>query len=180
MATLNSNTVFSVGDATTVIETVDVVVLAAPTPGSGKGRLIHPTYGTYDYAIGPEQWGNVDTDVIIPPIWANKTTLSGASNTLWQGSIKDVQVYERWGGQVSMHAEQMRKFVQFWTNPPTPPADYVVWEPNYINALSYKVIITDVTCGGRSGINMDYTVFQGDQFVKGPLEIKMRLVGYNV
>lgn len=179
MATLTSNEIFSVGDSTTIVESVDVLVIPAPTPGSGNGRLIHPTYGTYDYGIAPESWGNIDTDAVIPPIWANKRTLTGATNTLWNGSIKDVEVYERWGGAVSMKAAQIRKFIQFWTNPPT-PTSYTVWEPNYINALSYKVIIVSVSCGGRTGINMDYTVLQDDGFVKGPVEIKMRLVAYNV
>lgn len=179
MAVLTSSGTFSVGDAAVVQESVQISIIAAPTAPSGKGRLTHPVYGTYDYEIGPEQWGNVDTDVVIPPIWANKRTLTGAANTLWAGAIKDVEVYERWGGAVSMHANQLRKFVQFWTDPPN-PTDYIVWEPNYINGLSYKVIVFDVSCGGRSGINMDYTILQDQGFVKGPVEIKMRLIDYNV
>lgn len=77
-----------------------------------------------------------------------------------------------------MKADQVRKFIMFWTDPPNPP-EYVVWEPNYVNALSYKVIITAVSCGGRSGINLDYTLLQSDGFVKGPVEVKMRIVDYN-
>lgn len=178
MALLTSQDTFSVGDATVTQETVQIPVLSAPVAPSGTGRLIHPTLGTYDYVEAPPEWGNMDTDAVIPPIWSSVKTLSGGSNTMWPGYMRDVEVYERWIGRVAIKAPQMRMLLDFWKNAPADP-DYVVWEPNYINANSYKVIILDVSTGGSKGVNLDYTMFQGDGFVKGPVVLKMRLVDYN-
>jgi hypothetical protein len=177
MATLTSSETFSVGAAATIEETVQIPVVSAPVPPSGTGRLVHPTLGTYDYEMAPPEWGNMDVDAVVPPIWQNSKTLTGGSNTLWIGVVQDVEVYERWTGPVAMYAPQMRMFLDMWTNPPIPP-EYVVWYPNYLNEFAFKVIILDVSTGGSKGVNMDYTLFQGNGFVKGPVTLSMRLVDY--
>ena len=179
MATLVSSGIFSVGDAVLVEEQVSVPVISAPSfgAGTGTGRLIHPTLGTLDYDMAPPEWGGMDGDAIIPPIWASARTLTGGANTLWPGYMKDVEVYERWPGKVSMKAPQFRAFIDFWVNPPTPPS-YVEWYPNYLNGNGYQVIITSVSSGGNKGVNLDFTLFQADGFIKGPVQINMRLVDY--
>ena len=179
MATLTSSGIFSVGDSVLVQEQVSVPIISAPSfgGGSGTGRLVHPTLGTYDYVMAPPEWGNMDTDAIIPPIWASTKTLTGGANTLWSGYMKDVEVYERWTGKVAMKAPQFRMFLDFWMNPPSPPS-YVEWYPSYMNGNGYQVIIVDVACGGAKGVNLDYLIFQVDGFIKGPVVLKMRLVGY--
>ena len=76
-----------------------------------------------------------------------------------------------------MKAPQFRMFLDFWMNPPSPPS-YVEWYPSYMNGNGYQVIIVDVACGGAKGVNLDYLIFQVDGFIKGPVVLKMRLVGY--
>lgn len=175
MATLQSSDTFSVGDAVLTQEQINVLVVSSPIAGSGLGRLVHPTLGTYDYEIAPIEFGNMDTDAVIAPVWASEKTLTGSANTLWNGYMADVEVYERWTGKVALRAAQFRMFKDMWMNPPSPPS-YVEWYPNYINSNGYKVLILDVSTGGGSGVNLDLTVTQGDGFVKGPVELKMRLV----
>jgi hypothetical protein len=177
MATLQSSDTFSVGDAVLTQEQVTVPVVAAPVSGSGTGRLIHPTLGTYDYDMAPPEWGNMDTDAIIPPVWASAKTLTGGANTLWSGYMKDVEVYEKWTGKVAMKAPQFRTYLDFWMNPPSPPS-YILWYPNYLNANGYQVLITSVSCGGSKGVNLDFTLYQSDGFIKGPVTLNMRLVDY--
>lgn len=177
MATLTSSEIFSVGAATAVEESVTIPVVSAPVAPSGTGRLVHPTLGTYDYEMAPPEWGNMDSDAVINPVWQNVKTLTSGSNTLWRGNIQDVEVYERWTGAVAMYAAQFRMMMDMWTNPPAPP-EYVVWYPNYVNANAYKVVILDLNCGGSKGVNLDYTLFQSQGFIRGTVTLSMRLVDY--
>lgn len=177
MATLTADNTFTIGDNTTVVEQVDITIVSAPSAPNGPGRLVHPTLGTYDYEISPDEWGNMDQDAIVAPIWSSEMTLASGVNTVWAGHIKDVEVFERWTGRIGMRAPQFRMLQDMFRNPPVPPS-YVEWYPSYINALGFKVIITKITSGGQSGTTLDYTVLQNQGFVKGPIELSMRLVGY--
>jgi hypothetical protein len=89
----------------------------------------------------------------------------------------DLEVTESWLGRVAVKAAQFRMFVDMWRNPPIPGAGYIVWSPNYITNTSYNVQVISVTTGGSQGITLDYTILQGDGFIKGPLEITYRVVG---
>ena len=178
MTTLSSQDTFSVTAGSTQQQQVTLLTVSGPVAPDGLGRLTHPTLGTYDYSIAPAEFGNMDTDAIIPPILSHTRTLSGAANTKWNGYMRDVEVYERWLGKVALKAPQFRMMLDMWTNTPEPP-EYIVWTPNYLNNNAYKVIISDLSCGGGKGINLDYTLFQGDGFIKGPVELKMRLIEYN-
>lgn len=176
MPLLTTEETFGVADlGATVAESVVVRVTGPVTPPNGTGRLIHPTFGTYDYEIAPDEWGNVDADILAPPIWSHSRTLTGAASTQWAGSIRDLEVYERWTGKVAVRAPQLRMYIDMWQNPPTAPS-YLRWSPNYINAYSYNVQLISVACGGQSGINVDFTILQGSGFVKGPLELTYRIV----
>lgn len=179
MATLNSSEVFSVGSASTAQEEVDIVIIAAPTVGdeSAKGRLIHPSIGTYDYTTRPDEWGEFDADVIVPPTWQSVKTLSAGANTLWAGNIQDVEVYERWTSDAAMSAAMFRMLLSFYINPPT-PTEYIEWYPNYINENGYKVILVDVKSGGSRGRNFNHVMLQNTPYIKGPVELNMRIVGY--
>src|SRR5438105_11089454 len=96
MTTLTSSATITIGDGSTVTEQASVVVIPAAGVGEGNGRLIHPTLGTYDYDMPPNQWVNLHGDVIVAPIWASEKTLSSVANTLWQGVIRDVVIEEHW------------------------------------------------------------------------------------
>ena len=178
MAILTATNTLSVGDATILDDTVVVTVINTPQiEGVAQGRLAHPGIGTYDYEKAPDEWTNMYTDVIIPPTWSSTKTLTWGQHTLWAGNIRDVEVYEKWNGRVAMKGPQFTTLLNFWVNPPTPP-DYIIWSPNYLNSNSYKVIIVGVTSGTGSAVNLDYTLFQGSGFIKGPVTLKMRLVNW--
>jgi len=119
MTVLTASDTFSVGDtAPRAVETVPVIVVSAPTAPGGTGRLHHPVFGTYDYEIAPDEWTNLDSDIIYSPIWSHTQTLDGVASTRWAGYMKDVEVSERWVGAVAMKAGQLRMFLDFWMNPP--------------------------------------------------------------
>src|SRR5689334_2716317 len=153
MTTLTSSTTFSIGASSTVVESVSVTIPPAIAAGTGRGRLIHPTLGTYDYAQMPDEWVNVDGDVAIAPIWASQRTLDGDANTLWQGDIRDVLVEEHWTFAISI--AHVRAIVAMWQNPPDPDDGYVKWVPNYANGNTYNVLMDSVTVGGQ-GVKLNY------------------------
>ncbi|MGH7343287.1 MAG: hypothetical protein ACREK4_00110 [Candidatus Rokuibacteriota bacterium] len=174
MTVLTSSSVFTIGAGGVLTESIAITVLPAAAPGTGKGRLIHPTLGTFDYPHAPDSWTNLPSDVVIQPVWANARTLDGAANTLWPGSIQDVEVAERWESPISMKVEFLNQLILFWTNPPAPPS-FVEWRPSYQNTLGYKVMMLKVTCGGNE-VTLDYVSRQG--WVRGTTELRMRLIGY--
>lgn len=172
MTTLTSSATFTIGASSTVVESASVTILPAVAAGSGSGRLVHPTLGTYDYAFMPDSWLNMDGDAIIAPIWSTSTTLAGAANTLWQGSIKDVEVEERWSFAVKV--EHLRAILSFWMNPPDPDDGFVAWYPNYANGNGYNVLMLDVSVGGQ-GVQLNY-VSRRHNFVIEDMALRMRLV----
>lgn len=172
MTTLTASTTFTVGASSTVTESASVIILPAITAGSGRGRLVHPTLGTYDYAYMPDEWINVDGDVIIPPIWSSSKTLDGAANTLWQGHIRDVEVEEHWTFAVSI--AHLRTILSYWQNPPDPDDGYVTWYPNYANGNAYSVLMLDVSVGGQ-GVKLNY-ISRRHSWVIEDMVLRMRLV----
>lgn len=178
MAILTAEETFSVADAvSTTTESVTISVISAPVAPNGTGRLTHPTFGTYDYEIAPAEWDGIDQDILIPPVWQHEKTLSGGTSTLWQGYMRDVNVAERWLGTYAMRAPQFRMLLDMWRNPPSAPS-YVIWTPNYTTTYSYQVQLVSLTVGGTSSITMDYTVLQGDGFIKGPVELTYKVIDY--
>lgn len=180
MTILTAQDTFSIeGESSLTYDEVTVTVISAPVAPQGKGRLIHPTYGTYDYEIAPDEWQNLDLDILVPPVWQHDKTLTGGTSTRWAGYMRDLEVVERWLGRYAMRAQQFRMIVEMWRNPPTAP-EYVIWCPNYITANMYDVEIVSVSTGGSQGITLDYTLLQGEGFIKGAMEITYKVIGYHV
>lgn len=176
MAIFSAESTFVVADTeSAATEAVTVVVTAPVTAPNGTGRLIHPIYGTYDYELAPDEWGNFDSDIVAAPVWAHTRTLTGAVGTQWSGYARDPEVYEQWNGAVAAHAAQLRMFLDMWQHPPTPPT-YLRWAPTYVNNHIYDVQLVDISCGGASGINLNYLMLQNLGFVKGPLKLTYRIV----
>jgi hypothetical protein len=150
---------------------------------TGKGRLVHPSLGRYDYEVKPDQWTNIDADAIISPVWASSRTLTGAANVLWPGNLRDVVVEERWTapGGISMPIEQLRMLLSFWTTQHDPEEAYVEWYPTYITRVAFKALIVNLTAGSQ-GIALDdvvnYRDLRGpDGWVTAPVVLTLRLVG---
>lgn len=174
MTTLTSSATFTIGEASTESASTVLSILPAIGSGSGTGRLIHPTFGAYDYEKCPDEWTNMDGDAIIAPIWSSSKTLNGASNTLFVGNIRDVVVEERWLGEISVSLTMLRMLAAIWQNPPNPSDGYVTWYPNYVNDLGFKVIVLALDLNGQ-GLNFDYVSRQG--YCSGELVLRMRIAG---
>lgn len=157
MPTLTNTATLAIGAGAPAVEEVEITVIPAASVVSGKGRLVHPTLGALDYTYTPNKWTNIDGDVIAPPTWASSKTLQGSSNTLWRGDIRDVTVVERWtrdAGGIIMPMDMLRTLLLFFLNPPDPASAWVLWYPTYTSDLSFKVLLTNLQCGG-DGITLD-------------------------
>jgi hypothetical protein len=175
MAVLTSSATFTVADAATEVETLDLPIIGVAGVGEGTGRLIHPTLGTYDYARAPNEWTNMDGDVIIPPIWSSTKTLLGSANTLFAGDLRDVTCEETWTqSSIALEAEMLRTLISFWMNPPDPAVGYVQWWPSYISDLGFEVIILELTSKGKQ-ITFDPVIHNG--WARGPINMKLKIVG---
>jgi hypothetical protein len=154
--TLKSEATYPIADAATVIAEATLASLPAWPIQQGRGRIVHPLLGAYDYEAKPDEWVNIDADVIIPPVWASTRTMTGAINVLWKGNIRDVVVEERWTsiGGLAMPIAQIRMLYMIWQNPLDPATGYVQWYPNYISPYGYYVIPVNLTVGG-TGLAFD-------------------------
>lgn len=174
MTILTSSATITVGDGATATDSVQITVLPVAGAQQGRGRLIHPSLGTYDYPTGPDEWTNIDGDVIIAPIWASTKTLVGSANTLFVGNLRDVTVEERWTQSVACRIEHVRALLAFWMNPPDPSVAYVEWYPSYTSALGYKVILLDLTLAGKA---VTITSLSHQGWARGPLVLRMKIAG---
>lgn len=147
MPTLTASANFIIGAGASTVESATVAILPAISAGSGRGRLIHPTLGTYDYDCMPDRWTNIDGDLIVAPIWSGEKTLLGAANTLQQGHIRDVTVKEEW--TFAMRMPQLRALLLFWMNPPDPDNGFVEWWPTYTSAQGFKVAMVGLEVAGE-------------------------------
>lgn len=177
--TITASTTFDVTDQTPTTVSASTVVQAAVGYGTGgRGRLVHPTLGAYDYVNAPDDVENCDGDVLIAPMWSHAMTLGGAVDALWPGYLRDAKIIERWrNGDVGCPIEHLRQLWQLFANPPDPVSGTpVVWSPNYINALSYKVALVDVRSGGQ-GYRLDLRLARYG-YAPQPVELEMRVLGY--
>lgn len=149
----------------------------------GLGRLVHPTLGTLEYVHPPTEWVNLDADVIAPPVWVSTKTLSGTSNTLWPGNIRDVVCVERWKerGALRMTMGQLRTMLAFYQSPPDPTLAAVQWFPDYASALGFRVAMVSLTVGGE-GVTLDwvsrFNAATAGSFVSDrDVELRLRILG---
>lgn len=175
MTTLTASAALTLTDNTTVVESLTVSVLPALPSGSGKGRLIHPTLGTYDYAVEPSEWTNMHADAVIQPIWSSQRTLGGASSTLWQGTLRDVVCKEIWSarGGLAMPVAQFAMLLAMYQDPPDPATAWVEWYPSYINDLGFRVLLLKMTVGGADA--MRFSGFTRGGFIADPVELTLRI-----
>jgi hypothetical protein len=161
--------------------TLDLSLLSI-TSSTGNGRIGHPTFGTYDYEVKPDQWVNMDADAIVRPVWASNKTLTSATNVLWAGSIRDVVVEERWTQPLSMPIGMFRLLATIFMNPVDPSVGYCQWFPNYVNGHGYFVIPISLSAGDSTNCVFDDIVnYKGDNglsqgWLTSPVTFQMRLI----
>lgn len=180
--TLKSEATYPIADKTTKIEEAAIVSLPAWPVQSGRGRIVHPLLGAYDYEVKPDQWTNMDADVIIPPVWASTRTMTGAINVLWKGNIRDVVVEERWlaPGGISMPISMLRMLYMIWTNPLDPQVGFVQWFPNYISPFGFKVIPMMLDAGGQALVFDDIVNYEDGNgpngWVSSPVTLTLKMI----
>lgn len=174
MSTLTSSATLTIADAAVAVETIVLSVLPVPTAATGRGRLIHPSFGTYDYTRAPDATENMRGDLVIAPLWASTKTLLGAANTLFAGDVRDVIVEERWTQPVACELAHLDALLAMWTAPPDPSVAYVKWWPNYTSPLGFNVVLLGLSAGGQ-GITTTALRYQG--WVRGPVVLRMRIAG---
>lgn len=170
---------FSVADQAPLSAAAETIVQPPVGFGAGgRGRLVHPVLGAYDYVNTPDEVVNLDGDVLYGPTWAHAPTLGGAVDALWSGFIRDALVIERWGnGTVGCPIDHLRQLWAMYANPPDPNAGApVVWSPNYANARSYNVAIVNVSAGGEAYTLKMRLARYG--YAPSPVEIQFRILGY--
>lgn len=175
---LTASTTFDVADQAPVSAEAAVVIQPAVGVGTGgRGRLVHPTLGTYDYANTPDETVGLDGDVLYGPTWAHTATLGGAVDAWWPGFKRDARVVERWKqGQVGAPIEHLRMLWAMFAAPPADPiANPVIWTPNYANARSYRVALVDVRAGGER-ITLDRRLLSWG-YAPQPVELELRILG---
>lgn len=180
MTTLTSSATFTIGAGAVVIESAPLTILPAIGAATGRGRLIHPTLGTLDYPNAPDEWVNIDGDLIVAPVWASTKTLQGSANALWQGNVRDVTVSECWIQELNIPIAFLRQLLAFFQNPPDPDAGTPVqWWPNYTSPLGFQVAMTGVKVAGDSGadgIVLD-ALANRSGWVDGKLTNTMQILG---
>lgn len=156
MAVLTSSGVFPIADASLLVASVDAVVLPSVAFPNGTGRIVHPLLGSFTYQYKPDEWVNLDGDILIAPTWAATKTMKGAAHSLWLGDIADITVEERWLAPegLCMPISQLRMLLNIWTTPVDPATGYVEWYPTYANNIGYYVIPLDLVVGSAGGSNM--------------------------
>jgi|GEM_PF-4525769 len=174
MATLVSSATIVVEAADTEVEQVEVVVLPVAGPGTGPGRIDHPTLGSFTYEFPPDEWTNYRGDVVVAPVWAMATSLTSATATLWAGNIRDVECEERWIDSAAMTATMFDAMLALWQTPVDPADGYIEWWPSYASDLGYKVAIVGMSAGGSeitltSALDLDC--------VEGPVAWRLRILG---
>lgn len=172
MPTLTASASFTIGAGASTVESTTVTILPALAGGTGRGRLIHPTLGTYDYEHQPDHWTNIDSDLIVAPIWSGEKTLLGASNTLMTGHIRDVTVTEKWTFAVKI--SHVRSLLMFWQNPPDPDNGFVQWWPSYTSTNGFKVAMVALEIGGEE-VTLDWFSRQHSVVSEGVV-LKMRII----
>ena len=175
---------FGVAAAAEAIVYLTLPIYPTFPTGQGRGRIVHPYLGAFDYEVKPDEWVNIDADAIIAPIWASSRTLTSAANVLWQGALRDVMVEERWKalGGLAMPMTQMRMLMAIWTNPIDPDVGYVQWYPNYITEVGYKVLPVGLSSGGQQGLVFDDVVNYKDEdgepigWITAPVTFTLKIV----
>jgi hypothetical protein len=180
---LTSSSDITVVSGETMSAVISLAVLPSLAAPYGQGKLAHPILGTFEYEYKPDQWVNVDADVVIPPVWSSTKTLSGAANVLWAGNIKDVVVEERWTQAFCMSVSQLRMMMAVWTTPVDPAQGYVQWMPTYTNDNVYNVIPVELSIGGSNELVFDDVINARQQnnlpygvIDTPPVIFKMRIV----
>lgn len=175
MSTLSSSATLPIGETATATESVALTVLPIAGAGEGRGRLVHPTLGTYDYEQAPDEWDGLSSDVVISPRWIVTAGIFGSVVKLEDGDISDAVCEERWTSPAALGADQWAMLLAMFTAPPDPGAgEFVEWWPSYETNLGFYVALVGLRAGANA-ITMTPTRQDIDE-IEGPVALTLQVL----
>ena len=178
MAIISKQTTVSIGNASAVLTTADLVLQASITGTLALRQLTYPTsaFAPIVYMQNPDEWTNFDVSPLVKrPSVGVLRTLEDTKLTGWQGFAKDAPIIEKWrgsGNQASMDLDFFRQLYAYYENPPT--TGLITWAPIDRTVNVYNILIERLTVGG-SEIRMDYLAARQNCLV-GDVEFRFRIV----
>lgn len=178
MATITSQTTVSIGDATPVDATVDLVLQPSSNGTLALRKLTYPsnTLAPVIYEKNPDDWTNFDiTPMIKRPTIGVLQTLADNKITGWLGYARDSSVQETWRGsdtEAPITVDFLRLLYAYYENPPT--SGFIQWHPRDRTAAVYNIMIESLTVGG-SDIKMNFIAANAG-YLLGDVNLKFRII----
>jgi hypothetical protein len=183
---LTSSASYTVADSG--VDSAQVVITVQPSgafgTAFGRGRLVHPTIGIYDYINTPDETVNIDGNLLFGSRWIHAETLTAGADTLWGGNLQDVRVIERWlqfdVGAPIAHLRALYNMFANAPNPndPNPNLRYVLWYPSYANTSHWRVALSGIRSGGQELTLNRRLLSYG--YAPTPVELELRILGLDV
>lgn len=182
MATLTSETIFTVAEApTTYVETVDLVLYPQNTGTNALRELHYPgdTFPPIIYPDYPDKTENFDSApwTVRPAVGAD-LTIDDVQIAIWQGTQKDRSIKEYWSGnetQSRMTAYFLRRLMEYYQNPPA--TDFITWWPKDRTAQGYQIIIESVSVGGADLTSFHFVAMKVAELIMYETILQFRIIG---
>jgi hypothetical protein len=179
MAIIQTQTTVTIGDATAVTTTADLVLQPSVAGSLALRCLVHPTSASFapiTYEKNPDEWTNFDVNPMVKrPRIGVLQTLEDNKFTGWQGFSKDVAITEIWKGsdsEGSMTADFFRQLHAYYENPPL--SGFIQWQPKDRTATAYNIVIEALTVNGAQ-IRFNYLALRNNCLV-GDVTLRFRIV----
>lgn len=178
MPIITSSTTVTIGNATAVEATVDLVLQAASNGTTALRKLIYPANALAPliYERNPDDWTNFDiTPMVKRPSIGVLQTLEDNKLTGWQGYARDASVQETWRGSdtiAPITVNFLRTLYAYYENPPL--SGFIQWYPRDRTASAYNIMIESLTVGG-SDIRMNFVAAHAG-YMLGDVNLKFRIV----
>ena len=178
MAIISTQTTVTIGDATAIVTTSDLVLQPTIVGTLAARGLTHPqgTLGPLIYTKNPDEWTNFDVSPMVKrPSVASLRTLTDTRLTAWGGFDRDASVTEIWRGsetEASMEIDFFRQLYAYFENPPT--VGFIQWSPADRTVNVYNILIERLTAGG-SEIKMNFIALR-QNYILGDIVFKFRIV----
>ena len=153
MATLTSQTVLTIADASAVTVSTDLIVQPENTGTLALRELTYPlnVFAPIVYDNNPDSWTNFDSSPMTTrPTVSRTPTIEGNRLTGWFGYDRDKTIVETWRGsdsEASMSLTFFRQLYAYFSNPPSDA--FIQWSPKDRTTEVYNIMINSLTAGGQ-------------------------------
>jgi hypothetical protein len=154
MATISAFTNFTIQDASSFEESVDLVLLPVAVGSNAPRELHYPgaALPVLTYYGNPDKTANFYTTPIGGrPITKAEMTLAGNKLAQWPGYVADRPVVETWSGsERTARLPELPFFaelLQYVLNPPA--SGYITWWPKDRTTTGYNIVIESLRVDGQ-------------------------------